>query len=261
MIVDIKFNKHGGIAVLKHIDDILYNNKTVTITFVGDSITYGMDYCRADETFVAVFTNLIAKKYSGAGVYRYDGKPKDEKSALLGYNEVLVQDGKEGRINVIRSGVGGNTVARALNRFHDYTGVLPSGTRSDFIITMFGINDALSPDSDKYVTADVFKDNYRKLINDLKNSEPQAEIILMTATTSPFSIAEYNKKTEELAKEYNLNLIDLYSLWNERYSEDAENFGYGDWLSGAGDPWHPTATGAYAMGEKIFYDFFKCFKG
>lgn len=242
---------------LKRMDRLLYEKHSVTITFVGDSITYGMDFCNADETYVAVFTKLMADRYKDTAVYRYDGKVKDEQSALIGYDEVLIQNGNNGRINVIRSGVGGNTVQRALNRFGDYTGVLPCGTKSDFIFTMFGINDALKSDVNKYVSADVFKQNYKKLISDLKDSEPQTQIILMTATTSSETIDEHNKKTLELAKEHNLKAIDLYALWNNHYSPDAKNHGYGDWLADTGDPWHPTPVGAFAMGEKIFSEFLK----
>ena len=49
-------------------------------------------------------------------------------------------------------------------------------------------NDALKFDVNKFVTADVFKQNYNKLICDLKICE--------------------------LAEEYNLSVIGLYRLWN-----------------------------------------------
>lgn len=117
-------------------------------------------------------------------------------------------------------------------------------------------NDALKSDVNKFVTADVFKQNYNKLICDLKTCEPQAEIILMTATTSPCSVKEHNEKTCELAEEYNLSLIDLYGFWNNHYSPSAENFGYGDWLSDTGDPWHPTPTGAENIAKFIYKKFF-----
>lgn len=239
----------------ERINNILKTDETVTITFVGDSITNGLNFCTADETYVAVFTSLIAKMYKDASIYRYDGIVVDELSPLSRYDEVLVRKGTLGRINVIRSGVGGNTVARALNRFDDYTSLLPA-EKTDFIFTMFGINDALSPDKNKYVTTEVFRENYDKLICDLKSFWRHADIILMTATTSPYSVEEYNKTTCELAQKYNLPVIDLYALWNNHYNKDADNFGYGDWLScGTGDPWHPTPIGARAIGEEIFNEF------
>lgn len=239
-----------------NIDEHLSENGTITITFVGDSITHGLNFCTADETYVAVFASLLAKEFKNASVYRYDGVVVDEQSPLSHYDEVLVQDGKCGRINVIRSGVGGNTVARALKRFDDYTSLLPA-EKSDFIFTMFGINDALKSDVNKYVTPEVFKQKYNKLICDLKDSEPQAEIILMTATTSSETIDEHNKKTFELAKENNLSLIDLYELWNNHYKKDSPNFGYGDWLSDSGDPWHPSPIGAKNIAQFIYDVFFE----
>lgn len=243
----------------KMIDDIkikINNNETVTLTFVGDSITEGTAHCTDDETFVAVFTKLLANEFPETNVVRYDGKVVGEIKPLDGYNEVVVQDGTKSRINVLRSGVGGNTVVRATNRFSDYTGVLPCGTHSDYIFLMFGINDSISTVEAKYVTDDVFKVQYSQLVDKIIDYEPQAKIIIMPATTNDFSIHDHVKRTFEMIEEKDLLCINTYKLWQDQYDVNAENFGHGDWLVGGVDACHPTPKASAIMAEYIF----DCFK-
>ena len=241
--------------MLNKIKSKIENGETVTITFVGDSITEGTANCTDEETFVAIFTECLAKDFPECKIVRYDGKAVGEVKPLDGYREVLVQDGKKGRINVLRSGVGGNTVLRALNRFSDYTGVLSSGTRSDFIFTMFGINDSITTVPAKYVTDDVFKKQYADLIEKLLESEPQAKLIIMPATTNDFDITAHVDRTFELAKEKGLALIDTFTLWSEHYDPSADNFGHGDWLKGGFDACHPMPKSSRIMAEYIYERF------
>ena len=228
----------------------LTKNQTLTITFVGDSITWGLNHCTAEETYVACFAKEMAQAFPKAKVIRYDGTVKDEQSPLLGYNQVVVQKGTEGTIHIIRSGVGGNTVMRAMARKQDFTDCLPSCTRSDYIVTMFGINDALQTDPTKYVSAEEFKENYRKLLRILKEDAPHAKLVVMSATTNDQSIDAHVQATYELVQEENVGLIDLYALWEKQYDPAKGNFGYGDWL--ATDACHPTPKSARIMGQKIF---------
>lgn len=243
--------------MINKIKEKIANGETVTLTFVGDSITQGTTrHSTKDETFVAYVTDLLAADFKDTKVVRYDGRVVSELEPLDGYEEILVQDGDKGRINVLRSGVGGNTIVRAMNRFSDYTGILPCGTRSDFIFTMFGINDALMPDPKKYVTNDVFKVQYSDMLDKLAKAEPQAEIIVLTATTNGDSIREYVYRTYEIVKEKDLPMIDTYDLWTKHYDPQADNFGHGDWLFGHGDACHPMPKAAKIMAEFI-YDNFK----
>ncbi len=243
--------------MINKIKEKIANGETVTLTFVGDSITQGTTrHSTKDETFVAYVTDLLAADFKDTKVVRYDGRVVSELEPLDGYEEILVQDGDKGRINVLRSGVGGNTIVRAMNRFSDYTGILPCGTRSDFIFTMFGINDALMPDPKKYVTNDVFKVQYSDMLDKLAKAEPQAEIIVLTATTNGDSIREYVYRTYEIVKEKDLPMIDTYDLWTKHYDPQADNYGHGDWLFGHGDACHPMPKAAKIMAEFI-YDNFK----
>ena len=237
------------------ISEKIENNENVTITFVGDSITEGTAHCSDEETFVAVFAKLMANEFPETKIVRYDGRVTGALKPLDGYNEVLVQSGNKGRINVLRSGVGGNTVVRAMKRFDDYTGVLPSGTRSDIIFLMFGINDALDCDPEKYVTSDVFKGQYSEMIDKVSENEPQAKIIMLPATTNGDSIDVHVAKTFEIIKEKNLPYIDTFRLWKEHYDPAKDNYGHGDWLVGNGDACHPTPKASAIMAEYIFNGF------
>ena len=240
---------------IEKVKEKLSNGDSVTFIFVGDSITQGTSHCTDDETYVAIFAKCLADEFKNASVYRYDGKAIGAAKPLNGYKEVLMQKGNCGRINVLRSGVGGSTVNWAMGRFSDYTGVLPCGTRSDYIFTMFGINDSITSVAEKYVTPDVFKTQYGTMFDKLAESEPQAKIIVMPATTNDFDITAHVKVTFELAREKNLLLIDTFKLWSEHYIEGAENFGHGDWLKGGTDACHPMPKASKIMAEYIYNEF------
>ena len=237
------------------IGQILSEGGDVTFTFVGDSITFGWHYCTAEETYVAVFASLLSKKYPDASVYRYDGIYESEAHPIHFYEKHEVSAGERGRIHVIRSGVGGNTVARAAARFSNYTGELASGTRSDFIFTMLGINDSIKSDPQKYADEDTFEARYRELLQRLRAAEPQAELIVMSATTYTDSLEGYIERTYKICREEGIPLIDMHALWQAHYDETTENFGHGDWLLPT-DSCHPTPASARAMGEYIFAELF-----
>lgn len=237
---------------MKNVKQLLKTQNTVTFTFIGDSITWGLNHCTAEETYVACFAEEMAKAFPNAKVIRYDGIVRDELSPILRYDAITIQEEANGTIHIIRSGVGGNTVARAMARKQDFTGVLPSGTKSDYIFTMFGINDALRSDPTKYVPAEVFKENYRMLLQMLKFDTPNAKIAVMTATTNDQSIDDHVQVTYELIGEESVKLIDMNALWKGQYDSQKGNFGYGDWL--ATDACHPTPKSAQIMAQKIFSD-------
>lgn len=244
------------IKKLKHTDDI-------TIEFVGDSITHGLNYCRAEETYVAKFASLIAQKLENYTVYRYDGVVADELSPMKSFDGPILVSYKEGqgRIDIIRNGIGGNTVQRAINRIDDFTGTLVNGKAPDVIFMMYGINDALKSDSQKYVTADQFKTNYKTLLEKVKKRNPDAFIIMMGATTNDQSIEEHCEKSKELAHEENIPYIDLHKLWSDHFDADMEHFGHGDWLANNKDACHPTPKAAHIMAEKILDEFIKIVNG
>ena len=232
-------------------------NDDITIEFVGDSITQGMNYCHAEETYAAKFAYLIAQKFENYSVSRYDGIISDEFSPMKCFDGPILVSYKENQaiIDIIKNGIGGNTVQRAMNRIDDFTGILANGKAPDVIFMMFGINDALKSDPKKYVTAEQFKTNYKALLDEVKKRNPDAFIIMLGATTNDQSIEAHCEKSKELAEEENIPYIDLHKLWSDHFDAKADRFGHGDWL--CNDACHPTPKSAYIMAQKILDEFLK----
>lgn len=233
------------------------SNDDITIEFIGDSVTHGLNYCRPEETYVAKFAMLISKKLENYNVFRYDGIVLDALSPMESFDGPILVSYKEntGRIDIIKNGIGGNTVQRAIRRIDDFTGTLANGKKPDVIFMMYGINDALYSDSQKYVTAEQFKSNYKILLDEVKKRNPEALIIMMSATFNDESVDEHCKKSRELAEEEIIPYIDLHKFWIEHYDNKAENFGYGDWLANDKDACHPTPKAAYILAQKILDEF------
>lgn len=231
-------------------------NEDLLIVFVGDSITYGLDHCLPEETFVAKIAAFFARKYPEHRVQRYDLIP----SAKEYSRPVLVNSGSgKSDITVVKSGIGGNTVARITERIEGFTGKFVNGREPDIICIMAGINDALKEDASKYVTDSVFKENYKKLLNDIKKRNPQCALVLMTPSYNDWGrIAEshlepYCDRVKELAGEFCLPIIDVHKLWMEHLIPGSEHFGQRDWLSDSEkDACHPTPLGAEVMASFIF---------
>ena len=53
---------------MKTITQLLKTQKAVTFTFIGDSITWGLNHCTAEETYVAYFAKEIAKAFPGSKI-------------------------------------------------------------------------------------------------------------------------------------------------------------------------------------------------
>jgi lysophospholipase L1-like esterase len=233
----------------------LKNGGDVTFTFVGDSLTWGENHCTAEETYVACFARRLGELFPEASVIRYDGITNGEFSPLKGYRKCIIRDGGCGTLHILRSGVGGNTVVRAENRFGDYTGVLASGTRSDFIFTLFGVNDALYSDPKKYVTPEVFARQYATFLEKIRESEPEAHLFVITASYNDQCIDAHVEASLRTAKAFDIPVIDLNSLWRIHYNPHAENFGHGDWLAGGTDATHFTPKSASLSADYIFEKF------
>lgn len=224
----------------------------LTINFCGDSITHGLNHCRPEETFTAKFARRMAEEFPEAAVYRYDGNRPSGVRRVEEYDgPILVSAGLgEGKIHIIRNGVGGETVARALARIDQLTGVMANGREPDYTVVMYGINDAAAG-TEKYAPPAVFLEQYRQLIGEIRQRNPQTRIILMTSTYNTQSIEEYVKATARLAEEEGLPCFDLHAFWMAHYDPAAENGGQGDWLV-PGDGCHPTPLAAEQMADHIF---------
>ena len=196
---------------------------------------------------------MIAAKYPSVSVYRYDGITHNERKPMEKFSEPIpvskVNCGK--RIDIIKNGIGGNTVRRAINRMNDFTGILANGELADITIFMFGINDALKSDESKYVEPEKFYNDYKELLSRFEKCE-KSQVVIMSATTNDQTIDEHVKMTEKISSEKNLLYIDQNKMWKEHFDENKPNFGQGDWLSDvSGDACHPTPKGAKAIAEKM----------
>lgn len=235
------------------ISKLIKSKNRITIDIVGDSVTWGLNHCSEDETYAAYFAKMLAEKFSTVSVYRYDGITNDEFGTMEKFSEpIQVSNGNcEKRIDVIKNGIGGNTVRRAINRIDDFTGVLANGELADITIFMFGINDALKSDEKKYVKPEKFYDDYGELLNRFEKSEG-SQVIIMSPTTNDQKIDEYVKMAERIASEKNILYIDQNKMWNEHFDARKPNFGQDDWLSDVSwDACHPTPKGARAIAEKM----------
>ena len=244
---------------MKMLEKLLSEKDIITIDVVGDSITYGLNHCTAEETYVAQFASMLAGDHPECTVNRYDGIEQGELLPMKEFaGPITMQTGTSGKvINVIRNGIGGNTVQRALNRIDDFTGVLSDGNVADITFFMFGINDALTPDPAKYVSVEQFIENYKELLKQVRDRNGGGQIVLMSATWNDFAVQAYCEAVKVLAEEEGLPFADQFAVWRDHYDEKAGHFGQGDWLSDCSyDACHPTPLGARQI-ALCMYETFK----
>ena len=240
----------------------------LTVFVVGDSITEGARATDAEHTYTAVLARGLAERYGDRTVIRYDGQryptPDAELRPLMTYGTpVIVQEGTGGRLTVVRSGIGGNTVRRILTRRRDFTKTEPCGRAADLYIMMMGINDALSSDPAKYVSPHGFAEDLRRLAETLDRENPDADVIWMTPTYNDYGVERVSRldahaeQMRVVAREYGIPVIDQHRLWMEHLTVGEANYGQGDWLSGAeGDKCHPGDRGHGVIAEAILNELF-----
>lgn len=218
----------------------------VTLDIVGDSVTQGTDHCTPEETYTAQLAQMIAAALPEISVYRYDGIVGDPMRAMARFDgPICVQQGSgKHRLDVIRNGIGGNTVRRAIRRMNDFIGMLANGQTADITAFQFGINDALRSDPSKYVTPEQFGEDYRELIHRVRTT-CETQILIVSATTNDQPIEAHVAETARVAAEVDARYLDLHAIWNSHFDPSAPNFGHGNWLSDTpGDACHPTPIGA-----------------
>ena len=276
-------NTTGGnkeTVTMEQIVNKIKNSSDYQIMMIGDSITYGTgsrdDYPKTgnsspddEKTYVAVFAKLLGQKLSNKTILRYDGvydgnrKNENGTSYIHTYNgPVTVQSGSAGKITVVRSGIGGNTVARLLKRKSDFLGKAVANKAADLFIIKSGINDALyhvDSEGQKRVEPDVYKENLNTLLTEIAKSNPNADVILMTPTVNDDHTKKtssqldiYATKMKEVAAEWGVPVIDLHKLWMDHLDKNAANYGSGDWLTTKpGDLCHPSPKGHEAIAKEM----------
>lgn len=243
----------------KVIEEKLAKGQNVLIFFVGDSITWGISHVTDEETYTACVARHFAKRYRETTVVRYDGIANGDLSPLAGYSEpIVIQEGTKGKITVVRCGIGGNTVRRAINRKDDYMGKFITDEEPDIYVSMFGINDALFEDPSKYVVPEQFEKDLREYY-DILCTNQKAVKVFMTPTWNDDGdkctscLEPYSDKVKLIAKEKGLQCIDTHALWMSHLKIGTENYGQRDWLSNVkGDKCHFSAVGSTATADFIF---------
>ena len=244
--------------IMDKFEDKINNGENVLITVVGDSITYGLYGAGISDTYCAVLSQRLGFRFPDTKVVRYDGKMSEGSKPLDGYEKpVVVSEGEKGKITVVKCGVGGDTVRRALNRKEDYIGAFSeTGEMPDVFLLMFGINDSLKSDASKFIEPEGFKENLRELTKLLNTENPGADLVFMTPTcggdglSKNDSVDPYADAMKEHAEETGYMLIDTHKLWMDHLEIGAEHCGQKEWLNH--DPWHYTAAGGIATGNFIF---------
>lgn len=234
-----------------------------TVFVVGDSITEGARATDDEHTYTAVFARGLAERLPNRRVIRYDGKRYPTKDAellpLMTYGDpIVIRQGGDKTLTVVRSGIGGNTVQRMLNRRDDFIGREVGGRCADLYIVMVGINDALRSDASKFVSPEVFASNLNRLLDWLEQGNPAADLILMTPTYNdrglePSShLTPYADAMRATAARRQIPVVDQHRLWMAHLTVGANNYGQGDWLSGVeGDSCHPSNLGHEIIANEL----------
>ena len=272
-------------VTMEQIVNKIKNSSDYQIMMVGDSITYGTgsrdDYPQTgnsspddEQTYVAVFAKLLGQKLTNKTILRYDGvydgrKNENGTAYIHTYNgPVTVQSGSSGKITVVRSGIGGNTVARLIKRKSDFLGKAVANKAADLFIIKSGINDALyhvDSEGQKRVEPDVYKENLNTLLTEIAKANPNADVILMTPTVNDDHTKKtssqldiYATKMKEVAAEWGVPVIDLHKLWMDHLDKNAANYGSGDWLTTKpGDLCHPSPKGHEAIAKEMIRAMFE----
>lgn len=255
-VKSFKFHEDNSIKA------IIEKREDLTIDFVGDSITWGENHCKPDETYTGVFAKRFADKFCGYNVCRYDGQgEKGEQPIEVFDGPIAVSVGDKGRVDFIRNGVCGNTVKRATERIDNFTNVLVNNKRPNITFFMFGINDSLYDDESKYVLPDTFKENYLRLLKEFIARNADSKVILVTPNWNDKPLEAHNSIIEEISREQGIPFIDLFSVWKAHYDSNMRNFGQGDWLNDVPsyDACHPTPIGAKVIGDFLFEEFLNIF--
>ncbi len=235
----------------------ILSRRPVTLDFVGDSITWGLNHCSPEETFVAEFARLFAKRFTDFSVVRYDGIVKTEALPIERFDGPIAVSG-EGDLPqavVIRNGVGGNTVRRAINRQADFTRKAANGESADAIFLMFGINDALYSDKSKFVTPDRFEQDYEELLSVLKQEKALLFVLSPTYNGVNYPLDDYAEATKRVAARHDIPFVDTHKLWLDHYDKTLPRFGQGDWLLSETDGCHFSPEGARQTAKFIFERF------
>lgn len=218
---------------------------------IGDSVTQGQQASDPKTTdYTGRFAVKLAEVFSDKTIFRYDGIANSSwDSIYFAKRGVRIQNGTNGRINIARCGLGGDTSEKTLNRKDDFINTEINGRTGDLFIICLGINDSWPGKS----TVDEYKDNLGLLVDAIQEAHPESDIILMTptyVTDNPAKpLVNFANAMKDLADERELPYIDLNAMFNENYAKTEPE----DWLS---DNCHPNDVGYNMIANKMISSLF-----
>ena len=213
---------------------------------IGDSVTQGQ---QASDPYTTDYTGRFAVKlaeiFSDKTVFRYDGIPNTDWNGLtFARRGTRIQSGTNGRINIARCGLGGDTVEKTLRRTDDFINKEINKRTGDLFTICLGINDSWPGGP----TPDEYKASLGRLVDAIQAAHPEADIILMTPTyitdNSSNPLVRYANAMKALADERGLAYIDLNAMFNENYAKSEPE----DWLA---DNCHPNDAGYNAIANEM----------
>lgn len=191
----------------------LENGQAATIVFLGDSTTEQNSQTNGKPGHVSIINDLLKNTF-GSGI-----------------------------INVINSGVSGNTIVDMSNRIENVINANP-----DLVIINSGLNDV-----GKKVSNDVFEEKYKSIIEQIQ-SRTKAQIILRTSNVTKDDWVnkrlekEINPIVQRLAADYKTGFVDLYSYYN--YQVKNSNM---ELNSINNDNIHPNEKGQQIISDLMLY--------
>jgi len=172
----------GNTSYVQKVIQKLESGKKGTIVFLGDSTTEVNSHTNGYPNHVDLLRIYLEGKY--------------------GVNNV----------NVINSGVSGNTIQKMWSR--GYVDVCKH--KPDLVVICSGLNDATA---EKNISNELFEECYKGIIEEVL-STTDADIILRTSNKTVFHNDvntrlknELNPIIRSLANAYNIGYIDIYSYW------------------------------------------------
>lgn len=231
-------------------------SRNYLILSVGDSLTEGQRASCADTTYTAVFAKGLAERFPDRTVVRIDGKRVEKRIDRFVRQVVQEQPEENGKITVVRSGYGGNTVQRLLNRREDFIAHPYEGTDADLFLISVGINDSIFWVEEKYATPLQYKENLQTLLALIRQNHPGADVVFITPSWYAYGehgtdiTGPYAAVMLALAAEENVPCLDMHGLWQAHYTPGQQNFGQGNWLCD-GDRAHPGDIGHAAFAQAL----------
>lgn len=197
------------------------------------------------ERLMSVFKPVVYKEnsYYLQRKSLFETMPKNQGGIVFAGDSLIAgNDWREflGRTNIVNRGVNGDTTSGLLNRTQEII-----GQRPDKLFIMIGVNDLWRSAKISNIIVD-----YKLIVEKVKNESPQTTIYIQSVlpinsryinTLKNSDIINLNNELKQIAKDQNVNYIDLHDAFcsqleelDEKYTNDGVHLlgeGYKLWAS------------------------------